>query len=546
VAVRAGPRSSASRSPRTVVASLTTKKAVRSGALWGYLFGASIASSAVSYTSIYKTQAQRDALAVAYGSNKATSLLFGPAPDLGSVAGFTAFKISMTLMILGAVWGLLFSTRMLRGEEDSGRWELLLVGQTTKRRATAQALVGMAVGMTVLWAITAVITLVVGRDSKVAFSVGSSCYFALAMVASAAMFLAVGAVTSQLGATRRQAASYAAVFLGASYVVRMVADAGLGVHGLIWASPLGWIEELRALTAPNPLALVPIVAFIAGLALLAIQLAGGRDVGASVIADRPSRRARLGLLAGPGGLAVRLVRPVVIGWWVAISVMALLYGFVAKSAGAAISSSSVGDVFKKLGAEGNGAKAVLGVCFLVFAVLLAFVAASQLSALRSEEAEGRLEQLVVRPVARRSWLGGRILLAIGVLVIGGLLAGLCAWVGATSQGAGVSLAVLLAAGLNVVPPAVVILGIGVLTFGVRPRLTSIVVYAVLGWSLLIVIIGGIGAVSHWVLDTSVFHQMASAPATAPRWGTNGLMLAVGLTAALGGVAAFRARDLEGE
>ena len=38
----------------------------------------------------------------------------------------------MTLMVLGAVWGLLTSTRLLRGEEDAGRWELLLAGQTTR------------------------------------------------------------------------------------------------------------------------------------------------------------------------------------------------------------------------------------------------------------------------------------------------------------------------------------------------------------------------------------------------------------------------------
>ena len=74
-------------------------------------------------------------MAAAYGSNKATSALFGPAPRLQTVAGFTVFKISMTLMILGAVWGLLTSTRLLRGEEDNGRWELLLAGQTTREGA---------------------------------------------------------------------------------------------------------------------------------------------------------------------------------------------------------------------------------------------------------------------------------------------------------------------------------------------------------------------------------------------------------------------------
>ena len=53
----------------------------------------------------------------------------------------------------------------------------------------------------------------------------------------------------------------------------------------------------------------------------------------------------------------------------------------------------------------------------------------------------------------------------------------------------------------------------------------------LGWSLLIVIVGGIGAVSHWVLDTSVFHQMASAPAVSPHWEANGVMVAIGCAGA---------------
>ena len=49
-------------------------------------------------------------------------------------------------MLLGAVWGLLTSTRLLRGEEDGGRWELLLAGRTTRRRAAAQALAGLGAG----------------------------------------------------------------------------------------------------------------------------------------------------------------------------------------------------------------------------------------------------------------------------------------------------------------------------------------------------------------------------------------------------------------
>jgi ABC-2 type transport system permease protein len=528
------------------VAILTARKAGRSGVIWGYIFGIAIASSAISYSTIYKTQAQRDALAAAYGSNKATSALFGPAPDLQTVAGFTVFKISMTLMVLGAVWGLLTSTRLLRGEEDSGRWELLLTGQTTRKGAAVQALAGLGAGAFALWVLTALITVLVGRDSKVGIAAGPALYFALATVATPVMFLAVGTLTSQLGATRRQAASYAAVFLGVAYAVRLIADAGVGLHGLIWASPLGWVEELRPLTSPQPVALLPIVAFTLVLAVIAVRIAGSRDVGASIVADRATSHADLRLLSGPTGLAIRMVRPPVISWWVAISVSGLLYGLIAKSAGATISGSSVSKVFTKLGAPGTGADAVLGVCFLVLAILVAFVGAGQLTAARSEEAAGRLDHLLVRPVARTSWLGGRLVVAIVVLLASGIIGGVFAWLGAASQNAGVSFTTLLEAGVNLVPPAIAILGIGVLAMGIRPRVTSLVVYALLGWSLLIVIVGGIGAVSHWILDTSVFHQMASAPAVSPHWEANGIMAAIGAAAAVLGGIAFRRRDLQGE
>jgi len=527
-----------------VITWLTARRAVRSGVIFGYIFGVSIASSAISYSRFYKTAAQRDALAAAYGSDKATSALFGPAPQLQTVAGFTVFKISMTLILVGAVWGLLTSTRLLRGEEDDGRWELLLAGQTTRRGAVIQALGGLGAGVVMLWALTGLITALTGLDSSVGIAAWPALYFALAMAATAVMFLAVGALTSQLAGTRRQAAAYAAWVLGVSYAVRLVADAGLGLHGLIWASPLGWVEELRPLTAPAPLALIPIAVFTAVLLAVTVHLAGTRDVGAGIVPDRVSSRPHPQLLGGPTALAVRLVRPAVTSWWVAIAVSGLLFGLIARSAGGTISGSSV-QVLSRLGSRGNDTDAVLGVCFLVLAVLVAFAGAGQITAARSEESAGRLDQLLTRPVSRSRWLGGRLLVTIGVLLASGVMAGVFAWAGAASQHAGVSLATLAGAGVNLVPPAITIAGIGVLTLGVWPRGTSIVLYALLAWSLLVVVIGGIGATSRWVLDTSVFHQMASAPAVPPHWEADGVMAAIGVVSALIGGIAFQRRDLRG-
>jgi putative exporter of polyketide antibiotics len=71
-------------------------------------------------------------------------------------------------------------------------------------------------------------------------------------------------------------------------------------------------------------------------------------------------------------------------------------------------------------------------------------------------------------------------------------------------------------------------------------------YGLLGWSLLVELVGGIGALSHYVLDTSVFHQMASAPAVPANWEANAVMAGIGVVSAGIGALAFQGRDLEGE
>ena len=266
-------------------------------------------------------------------------------------------------------------------------------------------------------------------------------------------------------------------------------------------------------------------------------------MGTSLVPDRDRARARTGLLGGPTGLAVRLARPTVLGWWAAIAVSGLLYGLIARSAGSTITGSAVHQVLAKLGATGTGADAVLGICFLVLAVLVAFVAAGQLTAARAEESSGRLDNLLTRPVAPAGWLGGRLAVGLAAVVGGGVLGGAAAWLGASSQGAGVRFPALLAAGVNLVPPAAVVLGLGALTLGLVPRATATVVYGYLGWSLLVVIVGGIGATDHWVLDTSVLHQMSASPAVPVDWTADGIMAAVALATAAVGLVAFAHRDV---
>ncbi len=537
----------AGRSPGTVVAARTARRALRSGALWGVVFGFYAVESSLGYADLYKTRASRELVQRTFGSNAGIAALIGPAHQINTVAGFTEWRALGFLSIVGGVWGLLTGTKLLRGEEEAGRWELYLSGQTTARRATAQALAGLGAGFLGLLAVTAFFSVLAGRSAKVEIGAGPALLFSLAVASSALMFLAVGALAGQLAATRRRAAAYAGVALGIAYALRMVADSGIGLGWVVWTSPLGWVEQIEPLTSPHPWVLLPIAGLTAVVAILAVHLAGVRDLGASTIPDRDSARSRTALLSGPTGLVVRLRRGTVIAWAVAIALSMMLIGSVAKSAGQSLEGSGTfTKVLTRLGGRGGGSVAYLGVGFLIAATLVACVAASQMSATRSEEAEGRLDHLLVRPVSRWAWLGGRIAVAAGSVLVLGVASAVFTWVTAAPSGVPVGLAALMQAGLNIVPPALFVLGVGVLTFGVWPRATSFVLYGLITWSLMIVIIGDIVAANHWILDTSVFHQMATAPAVSPDWTSGAVLVALGAAAAACGAIVFARRDLSGD
>jgi ABC-2 type transport system permease protein len=132
------------------------------------------------------------------------------------------------------------------------------------------------------------------------------------------------------------------------------------------------------------------------------------------------------------------------------------------------------------------------------------------------------------------------------LVIASAVAGIAAWLGAASQHSGLRFSSLVAAGLNIVPPAVFILGLGVLCLGFWPRYTAGVVYGYVAWSFLIELIGGIVGTSHWVMDTSVLYHMAPAPAVSPHWASCAVLVALGAAAAAVGAMGFRRRDIQSD
>ncbi|HEV2634951.1 MAG TPA: ABC transporter permease subunit [Actinocrinis sp.] len=534
----------AGRHPGRVVLGYVARKASRSGLLWGLVFGFFVVAQTIAYTSAYQTQSSRDQMARAFGSNVGINALIGPARSINTVAGYTSWRELGILSLLGSIWGLMTSTRLLRGEEEAGRYELFLAGQTTRRGAHGQAVAGLGAGLLALFAGTTLGTVLTGRISSVGFPISHCLYFSLTLVASAALFLAVGALTSQLGDTRRRAATMAGAVFGVCYTLRMVADSGPGLHWLVWLSPLGWIEQSRPLTDPNPAALLPVLALIITLTALTVRSAATRDLAVATLPERDHARPHLTLLAGPIGLAVRLTRSTALAWVLAVGAFSVLLGTVAESSTEDTSgNTAIEQTLGRLGGHGSLVQEYLGLTFLILALILTLTAAGQVTAIRAEEGDGRLDNLLVRPVSRASWFAGRLGLSALLLVATGVLAGLGSWAGAPSQHSVAGFGSLLAAGLNVVPPALFLLGLGALGLGAWPRRASAVVYGYLAWSFLVEFTGAVVHADHWLMDTSVFFHMVPAPATSPDWTGAAVITGLGLVGALVGGILLNRRDL---
>jgi polyether ionophore transport system permease protein len=510
------------------------------------VFGGTIAASASSYASLFPTAASRAAVARSFQGNTAWAALFGPLRRLDTVAGYTVYKSGMTVIVLGAIWGLFIATRVTRGEEDAGRWELFLSGRTTRARAALQAEVGLAAGFAALWLPTALLTVGAGSSAKVNVGAAPALFFVTALLSAAAMFMAIGMFAGQLAATRRDANLIGAGVLAASYLIRMAADSDSSLSWLRWASPLGWIEELRPLTGSQPLAFVLIVVLIGGLAAASLRVAAARDLGDSVLEGRDRSGPRTFLLDGQAVLTVLLTWPLVVAWSVALAVTGLVFGLVAQAAGQALrGAAGIEHAIERLGGTAAGAASYLGFVFVIAAGLMAIAVAGQISSMRNEEASGHLDNLLVRPVARWRWLVVRLGVALAFVVVASVLAGIAAWLGAVSQHAEVHLSDLLKAGLNIVPPAVFVLGVGGLAFGLWPRGAIGVVYGLVVWSFLVETLASVFDSNHWLRDTSPLLHIAPVPAASPNWPAAFWLVGLGVVAGALGIAAFGRRDLAG-
>ncbi|GAA1895461.1 ABC transporter permease [Actinomadura bangladeshensis] len=500
-----------------------------------------VAVEVFSYEQTYPDAASRQKLA-SLSDDPAMRMLQGIPHAVDTPGGFVAWDAGWMLAAVTGIWALLVAGRLLRGEEESGRGELVLAGPIRPARVVLVQEAVIAGAALAAGASAAVMLALMGAGAE------GSAVFGLGLAGFAATFAGVAAVLAQLFQVRRRVTAASAAVFGLSFLLRMAANSADSRGWLRWFTPFGWLDELHAYRDPGRPALAVLLAAPVLLAFAAVALRTRRDTAGALITEPDRARARLRLLGGPAAFAWRGTRGMLAGWLLGIAGYAFVAGaLIVTALDFMADDPNYRRVLETIGWDAaDVAEGFAGIMGILIGLLIALYACWRVGAARAEEAAGRLDHVLARPVGRRRWLGGHVVLALASALLLALAAAAAMWAGGAATGAGIGFADMLAANLNPLPVAVLATGFAVLLFGVRPRLT------VPGSAAAVVIaylVEMIGPALDWpdaVLDASPFHHLAGVPAEPFEPVAAAVMIAVGALLTAVGMLRFERRDLTGD
>ncbi|MFI6823451.1 ABC transporter permease [Micromonospora sp. NPDC050187] len=502
------------------------------------LAGGMSAMVATTYASTVGTSMDAAALA-ALAENPAIRTLFGQPVALDSAGGFTVWRTGTILAVLIGVWALLTATRITRGAEDAGHWDLLLAGRiplstVVMRHATVIVTAALLAGFATATALTATGTPPAGAALHGA---------GVALVG--VFFAAAGTLAAQIFPNRPTASGATVALLGAGLLARMIGDGVDALGWLRWLSPFG----LTALSRPyhdNRVLPLVVLALAASALLAAIPAtATHRDVRGGWLAPRTGRAPRLRLLGSIPAFALRrLLRPLT-GWTAGVGAYYLLIGLLAVSMTDFLADNrQFADLAAQAGFAGLGSvEGYAAAMFALLAIPAGIFAAVHVAATATAETDRQLTLIYAGPVTRLRLLTAEaVITATGAVAIT-VTSGLATWIGATSTGARLHLGAALAGAVNILPIAALCLGAAIFALGWLPRAVPLVgALPAAGGFLLQVIADSTGA-PHWVGTLSPFTHLASVPDVAPNWpGAIGMLITAGALAVTGAIG-YQYRDL---
>ena len=507
---------------------------LRSALVWVLVLGACMIGTAASIAALYDTPAKIHSYAAAVTAGNALLAINGKVAGIDSLGGVVADEFGFIAAFLLPLLGISLVARATRREEESGRLELLLGGRIARHQPTLAALLVATATIGITGALFA--AGLIGAGVPVA----GSLLYAASLSSLAFVFAGVAALLAQLTLHARGVYTWSLIVLAASYLLRGVGD----VTGtwITWLSPLGWAEKAAPFGDQHWWVLVIPIAVGLSLGGAALRLAAGRDLGSALVRGGAGPEHATARLRNPVGLAVWIHRPATLGWLAGGVLLTAMMGALSQQlldtmAGNPALTTAMGIT------DGRPIDGFVAAVQLYLAVIAAGYVVQAIGTLRAEEADGRLETRLCGTLSRARWLSSHALVVLGGLVTivlgASLVLGLAT---ALSMGDTTELAVTLGSGLAYLPAELVLAGLALAIYGLRPRLFGItwVGYAVMTF---IAFLGPGLKLHQWALDISPTTHVGNPPASATQAGALTVMTGAAVILVAVGFAAFRRRGI---
>lgn len=492
-------------------------------------------------TAFDKTQQSHGGgLMLSLASNPAYRALYGLPTAITNAGGFTVWRVQTFVMLIGAVWVVLATTRILRGNEETGRLDLVLANPLSLAGSTVSGLLAALTIPVLTGVVTGAVLQGLGAQAA------GSWLYAGGICLLLVTFLAISALSSQLVPERRRAAGIAGAVVFALFLVRMYADGAKTGAWARWATPFGWVEQLHAFGGNDLLPLVPLIAAPAVLIAATMVLVRGRDTGAGMFrAADTQQNASVRLLSRPLAFATRRRGGELLAWGVGVALLGLMWGGLSNSlVGLATKEPQTAKTLQQAGLAATLTPTGFVATMDVFtAIVLALYAVTFIHADYDDEIKSRLDLPYSNRVTRTEWAGSTLVTGGLALIVLGAVLGFFTWVGSEASGAGVSVGDSFSAAANTLPVVAVFLGLALLLHGVLPSWTAGVVGALAVGLYLVQLVGPLLKWPAWVLDLSPYHHLALVPTVSPAWAALGIMLGIAATASAVGLFGYAHRDL---
>lgn len=522
------------------------RQTLRGALIVGVIGGVLMGIQGAAYAAAFPDAASRAKLVTSLDAMPAFNFLSGEIKNAAQPDSYAIYKALPGMILVTSIWGLMVTTRLLRGNEEDGRMELIDSGRVTRRQASSWLLAGFGGSVLLAMAVMVVCLAAFGMAPTVKLSLGGSIMTTLAVFLPGIMFASVGVLTSQLALTRGKAIIYGLVPLLLCFVVRGIGNTTASYDWMKSISPFGWSDRLNPVLAPDIAWVLPPIALAVVCVGVGVWLLGRRDYGASIIRQSDEARSHTILLGSPLHLAVRQNLWTFV-WWLlgVVAFTAFMAAVAGKVADLANDSSAAQNVLAHI-APGEIKIAFLGFDTMILTLILAALVIIMAAGLRRDEARGYLDNFLVRKVRRTQWLLGRLGLILVTAIIVAVIATLVMrWI-ASAQGIDVQLSMMLEGVISLVAIVLVVLGVGTLLFGLWPRLAVAGMVIVVGWAFVESILTDVFHLANWVGKTSLLTYVPALPTKAPDWSEVVWLFVIGLVLAACGIIAFTRRDIVAE